>query len=245
MTAVPCRAQVLGDFRPNYFIVGVPLQGPVDKTTSSIKFQFGASVPVWKDISGREGLDLAFGYTQVSVWDFFDDSSPFRDNVFMPALYLSLPMERDRLRVGIEHRSNGRPQRGSQGDTFSRSVNYAFCEYGAFLPSGLILKASVRGGFGWYDDEYTQEVFWRFLGYADLTGGYRSADGRWEAGVTVTPVFGPFSANVEAAVSRSLGGCRLFVQYNSGYGEALYDWVRGSRPVPSLRAGLLLGSLFQ
>ena len=77
-------------------------------------------------------------------------------------------------------------------------------EYRAYLPCGLVLKATGRAGIGWYDDEFTQDVFSRFLGYADLGAGYRSNDGRWELSVDVTPVFAPFNVNVNAATGRPL-----------------------------------------
>lgn len=241
LLALSAQAQVIESFRPLYFIGGVPLEGPVNKTTTDLKFQLSTAIPLWKGIGGREGLDMSFGYTQISVWDFFDDSSPFKDNCYIPGLYLSLPLERDRMLFGFEHRSNGRPMRGTAGDTFSRSVNYLFGEYGAYLENGLVLKASLRAGFGWYDEDFTQEVFWRFCGYGDLTLGYRGE--KFEAVVIATPVFGPFNVNVEAAASYDIGFCSLFTQFNYGYGEAISDWVRGYHPAPYLRVGILFGKL--
>ena len=235
------RETLFRAFRPMYFIGGVPLRGPVDKSTAGLKFQISAAIPMWTDIAGREGMDLSFGYTQTTVWDFFDDSSPFRDNCYSPGIYLSVPLGRDALLFGLEHRSNGRPLRGGTDDAFSRSINYLFAEYGAFFPSGIVLKAKLRAGLGWYGNEFTQEVFWRYQGYADFTVGYRGD--KWEAAATVTPVFGPFNVNVEAGVARKIGRLSLFVQFNYGYGEALSDWVRGYSPAPYLRAGLLLGNL--
>ena len=223
-----------------YFVGGIPLEGPVDRSTANLKFQLSTAVPLWRGIAGREGLDLSFGYTQTSIWDFFDESSPFRENVFSPGFYLTLPLQRDRLEFGMEHRSNGRPMRGTTGDTFSRSVNYIFGTYRLCLPNGFVLKASLRGGFGWYDQEFTQEVFWRYLGYADFTIGYQS--GRWQLSFMATPVFGPFDFNIEADVAYKIGVCSLFAQFNSGYGEALSDWVRGFRPAPCLRFGVLFGN---
>lgn len=237
----PAGAQVFESFRPLYFIGGVPLQGPVDKTTADLKFQLSTAVPLWKDMGGREGLDMSFGYAQISLWDFFDKSSPFKDNCYAPGIYLTVPLRRDRMEFGFEHRSNGRPMRGTAGDTFSRSVNYLSGQYGAYFDSGLVLKASLRAGFGWYDEDLTQEVFWRYMGYGDITVGYRG--GRFEAAVTATPVFGPFNVNVEAAASYDLGFCSLFTQFNYGYGEALCDWVRGYHPAPYLRLGILFGKL--
>ena len=240
--ALPLGAQVLDSFRPLYFIGGIPLHGPVDKTTSDVKFQFSVGIPVWKSIAGREGLDAHFGYTQISVWDFFDESSPFKDNSYIPGFYLNVPLKRDRLLIGFEHRSNGRPMRGTAGDTFSRSVNYAFGEYKALLDCGLVLGAQLRAGFGWYDEKLTQEVFWRYLGYADFTLGYRRD--RFELSLKATPGFAPFDCNLEASAAYGLGPCSLFAQFNYGYGEALCDWVRGFSPAPYLRIGVLFGSLF-
>ena len=239
--ALPLGAQVLDSFRPLYFVSGIPLQGPVDKTTADVKFQLSVGIPVWKNIAGREGLDAHFGYTQISIWDFYDESSPFKDNSYIPGLYLNVPMQRDRLLFGLEHRSNGRPMRGTAADTFSRSVNYLFGEYNAFLDCGLVLGAQLRAGFGWYDEDFTQEVFWRYLGYADFTVGYRR--NKLELCVKATPVFAPFDCNLEAAAAYDLGFCRLFTQFNYGYGEALCDWVRGYWPVPYLRFGILFGSI--
>ena len=228
-------------FRPMYFIGGIPLEGPVDKSTAGFKFQFSVALPLWNNMAGHEGLDLCFGYTQTSLWDFFDDSSPFRENVFAPGIYLSVPLERDNLLLGLEHKSNGRPMRGTSGDTYSRSVNYFFCEYGAYFHSGLVLKTNLRAGVGWYDEEFTQEVFWRFHGYVDFTAGY--LNDKWQVTATATPVFGPFGMNIEAGAARKIGSYSLFVQFNHGYGEALSDWVRGYHPASFLRLGILIGNL--
>ena len=66
---------------------------------------------------------------------------------------------------------------------------------------------------------------------------------KWQAAAIITPVFGPFGVNLEAGVARKMGLCSLFAQFNYGYGEALTDWVRGYRPAPYLRIGVLFGDL--
>ena len=243
LLTLPCAGQVIEQLRPMYLIGGIPLQGPVDKSTASLKFQFNASIALWQGKGEKEGMALRFGYTQTSVWDFFDKSSPFRDNAYVPGLYFQLPLKQSSLLLGIEHRSNGRPMRGSEGDTHSRSVNYFLAEYRAYLSCGLVLKAAGRGGIGWYDDEYTQELFSHFMGYADLGVGYLSPNGKWELSLDVTPTFGPFDVNINAGVAYRLGVCSLYAQFVSGYGDSLYDWVRGYRPAPTLRIGVLLGHL--
>ena len=246
LVSIPAGAQFFESFRPMYYIGGVPLEGPVDKTTADVKFQLSVAIPFWKDIGGKEGRDVFFGYTQVTLWDFFDQSSPFFDSCYNPGLYLRLPLRSDsNLLLGIEHKSNGRPLRGTEGDTRSRSINYVSGEYDAFFPNGLVFKASLRAGIGWYDEELTQDVFSRFLGYGDLTLGYRSPDSKLEMFVTATPVFSPFNFNVEAGASYDIGFCSLFTQFNYGYGEALSTWVRGFRPAPYLRVGVLFGNLLR
>ena len=244
LLSVPGRAQIFETFRPMYYIGGVPLEGPVNKTTSDIKFQLSTAIPFWRDLGNREGADVFFGYTQITLWDFFDNSAPFYDTCYNPGLYFRLPTQQNREWLfGIEHRSNGRPMRGSNGDTLSRSVNYVSAQYSAYFQSGMVFKASLRGGYGWYDEELTQELFSSFFGFGDITVGYRSPDEKLEMFVTVTPLIKPFNVNVEAAVSYNIGFCSLFAQYNYGYGEALATWVRGCHPAPYLRAGVLFGNL--
>ena len=243
LLTLPCAGQVLEPFRLVYMIFGVPLQGPVDKTTVNLKFQVSTAIPLWRNIGRKEGLELHLGYTQVSVCDYKDSSSPFRDNNFIPTLYLRVPVQRGRLLIGIEHQSNGRPMRGTQGDPYSRSANYLMGDYRVYLPCGVVLKAVGRFGYGWYGEERTQEVFSRFLGYADLGAGYQSPNGKWELNLDLSPIFGPFDCNINASAAYHLRPFAIFAQFNRGYGECLYDWVRGSRPAPYLRIGLLFGKL--
>ncbi len=240
----PCAGQVFEQFRPVYFIFGVPLQGPVNETNINVKFQVSTAIPLWRNIGRKEGMELHFGYTHTAIWDFADISSPFRDNNFCPSLYLRVPLQQGRLLVGLEHLSNGRPLRGAEDDPHSRSANYVMADYRAYLPCGIILKAFGRLGFGFYGEEPTHDVMYRFLGYADLGVGYQSPNGRWELNLDLTPLFAPFDLNINASAAYHLGPLAIFAQFNRGYGECLYNWVRGApRPAPNLRVGILLGKL--
>lgn len=242
LAAVSGMSQEFGKYHPLYFTAGIPTSGRADGATADLKFQFGTSVTLFDDIGRHEGFDIDFVYNQVSVWNFFAFSSPFKDHMFMPALYLSVPVRAGSLVAGIEHRSNGRPLVGSVDEGLSRSVNYVFAEYGRSFSNGIVLKANLRAGFGWYEDEFTQDVFSRFLGYGDLTVGYRK--GRLEAAVKATPVFGPFHVNLQAEAAYHVGACSVFVQYCRGYGEALADWTReGPFPAPHVRFGVLFGKI--
>ncbi|MBQ7195651.1 MAG: phospholipase A [Bacteroidales bacterium] len=236
------NAQIIEAFQPLYYTTGIPLSGPVDKSTADVKFQFSLAIPVAHNMGGHEGLNLKFGYTQISIWDFYDESSPFKDNLFIPGIYLDIPLSKNSLCVGLEHRSNGRPYRGTAGDVFSRSTNALFGEYTAFLPHGFALKANLRWGIGWYDEELTQEIFYRFQGYATFSACWKNE--HWAAQLSATPLFAPFDANISAELSYKLGRASIFGQYHYGYDEAFCDCIRGVKPLPYIRIGVLFGELF-
>lgn len=244
LSAAALRAQISVGRQPVYYITGIPLEGAVDKTTADVKFQYSLDLKLLRNIAGKEGLDLSLRYAQRSVWHFYDKSSPFKDNIYMPGFYLGIPTDGNRLLVGLEHRSNGRPYVGSGEDPFSRSVNFLSCEYTAFFGGGLVLQASLRAGIAWYDEDFSQEMFRSFLGYGDLAIGYQKPGSKWQARLSVTPLIDPGGANVTAELARRLGFLKLFTQFHYGYDEALSDCLRGSRPAPYLRFGILFGDLF-
>ena len=237
-------------FRPIYFITGVPLDGTSSYHTNDIKYQISISAPLWASIAGHEGLDLFVAYTQTSVWHFYDSSSPFKDNMYIPGIYFDIPLKSNNILIGAEHRSNGRPYRDNREfidnnvDHWSRSINYAFVEYTHSFPCGISLQVNGRAGFGWYDTAITQDLFSMFFGYASFTALYESPDGRFDAMLSATPIFKPFGLNSTAEVSWKpfkYSYCpRLFVQAHYGYDEAMIDWIRGSYPSPYIRGGLML-----
>ena len=235
LLAAGASAQEFGRFRPTYFAGGVPVDAPVGRNTADMKFQIGASVPVARNILGKDGVDIDFTYTQISVWDFFAESSPFRDHSFMPGVRVGVPAGKGSLAFGIEHRSNGR------ADALSRSVTYAFAEFRRDVGSGFVLETRLRAGTGWIEETFTQDVYKLYLGYADLVAGYLGD--RLEVSLKVTPLLSRYVANVEAAAAWRLGKVSLFAGFNRGYGEALSDWVDDVKPVSRVRVGLLIGKL--
>lgn len=255
----PGRHQFIRLMRPIYFIGGIPVDGTaITANTADLKFQLSIDVPLWTDMGGKEGFDLSVGYTQRSVWGIFAPSSPFKDNMYIPGLYLGIPVKDPygNLWVGIEHRSNGRPYWGARDggdDDRSRSVNYIFAEYTHSFPFGLSLQGNVRAGFGWYNETFGVDMLTKYLGWCTLTAGYESPGRIVDALVSVSPIFAPFSANVTAEVGVRLGKRHnnpyLFLQYHYGYDEALCDCrylsgESGPRMAPEgyLRLGILIKS---
>lgn len=235
-----------GLFRPNYLTTGLPLSGPVDKTTADVKFQVSVKLDLWRNIAGREGMALSIGYTQRSIWLLYGESSPFKDNMYIPGIYFNVPFKGgcDFLLTGFEHRSNGRPMYNSSKDGMSRSVNYLFAEYSHVFPFGLTLQANLRAGLAYYEDDMDQRMFYRYLGYATFTAGYDSPNKRLYAMASVTPRFAPLGVNATAEfgcrISPPAVGAYVFCQFHYGFDDALCDCLDGTKSVPYLRFGIIL-----
>lgn len=239
-------ASAFGLFRPNYLTTGIPLTGPIDKTTADVKFQVSVKLDLWRNIAGREGMALSIGYTQRSVWNLYADSAPFKDNMYIPGIYFNVPFKGgcDFLLTGFEHRSNGRPMHSSPKDGMSRSVNYLFAEYSHVFPFGLTLQANLRAGLAYYEDDMDQRMFYRYLGYATFTAGYDSPTKRLYAMASVTPRFSPLGVNATAEfgcrISPPAVGAYVFAQFHYGFDEALCDCLDDTLAVPYLRLGIVL-----
>lgn len=237
--AVPSSAKVgIEGFRQMYIVTGIPVDGTsINRNTADVAFQLSFALGLANDMGGVEGLDLKVGYSQKSVWFLYAPSSPFKDNTYIPGIYLAVPTgdKNGNLLCGIEHRSNGR------SDKLSRSVNYVFGEFSHSFTSGLTLCANARVGFGWYEDTLTQDIFNKFYGYATLGALYET--GRFSALVSVNPTFGPFvlSHTVELAYRPWKSELfNVFIQYHHGYDECLADCVYGQVPGYNLRVGILI-----
>lgn len=233
-------------FRPFYFIGGFPTNEQPASDNFELKFQYSVRLNLWHNI-GNKDWDAFFGYSQISLWDFFGESSPFRDNMFMPGLYCShnfcadeLGNPSDELLLGIEHRSNGKIGYSS------RSLNYLFAEYSRSLPCGLSLLGAARIGYGhlFDDDPTSMRILNQFLGYFSLGAFYRSNDDRWTFGAAMTPHFQNTLANLQIGLSYRFTHRhdfpRLYVQYHYGYDEALIDCRYGAPPTSFLRFGLII-----
>lgn len=219
------RHTILEMFRPMYFISGIPVNGPVSKESADVKFQYSIKLNLFRNIAAS-GVDLFFGYTQTSVWNFYAHSSPFYDSTYNPGFYAQKTWYRDgnpvhTLLGGLEHRSNGR------SDAYSRSTNYGFATYARHFPD-LVLAATLRIGSGWYGDQRTWDLPLRYIGLLRLSAAYQTPDRSWEFQAGVTPLLNRSIANVtlEAGwrLARRKDNPFLFVQFHYGY-EVFRDCV--------------------
>lgn len=231
-------------FRPNYFIAGVPTNQFATKDNFDIKFQISLKFDICQTVRERE-CNVFFGYTQVSLWNIFAYSSPFRENVYAPGLYCSLPFDilgRDepmgRFLYGLVHRSNGRD------DAFSRSINYIMADYQYPVNRHFEFEVAARCGFGFMGQELSQDMF-RYQGYFGFSATYTDLSGDLALSVSAIPLFGmaiPLNITCQAAYCpfRDKGSPYLFLQFHYGYDEAQCDCVPLLKPVPMLRFGLTL-----
>lgn len=240
--AEPPSAHLVEIFRPNYFIVGLPLDRRPDEDNCNVKFQASVRLNLFRNVGKNKDWDIFAAYSQISVWNLFGESSPFYDNTYIPGFYVYHPMRNKAGEVansvlfGFEHRSNGRA-----GD-LSRSINYLFASYTHYFPCNLMLQATGRFGYGYVDEGKGFEMLTHYHGLVTFSGAWTTPKRDFEAMFSVSPVFSGSIANVTAEISyrlsERLGNPYVFLQFHYGYDEAQRDCNPGMRPVPMLRFGL-------
>lgn len=181
------------------------------------------------------GSRLYVGYNQLSYWQAYhvNESSPFRNTDFNPALFYRLPRSEWRgglvgADVGFEHESNG------QRAGLSRSWNHVYVAP-HFQAGGLLLRARLR----WRLPEDAKETpesargddnpdLTDYLGHADLHLYQRwSSDYQVHLLLRGNPRTGRGFASLK--LSRRLPheqNAWLVLLVSHGYGESLLDYDR-------------------
>lgn len=217
----------LGTNEPVYFAMGT-------RGGSSARFQLSFKYRLFDREQGWGVYApwlarLHFGYTQTSVWNLSDDSRPFRDTSYRPALFWARENNADltrvdRLRAGIEHESNGRE--GAQ----SRSINVLFVQPGwdRILENGKRLEFAPR--FYSYVDKEENPDIQRYRGYADWRVRYGDDERSWRAMARLGTA-GKGSLTLEwfertRGRGPGLEAAYFYAQFFAGYGEDILDYDR-------------------
>lgn len=230
-------AWVITPMRPSYILPATylsnvnkePWRATGDDTefdAIEVKFQFSFKLAVWEEPLGPNS-DLYFGYTQVSVWQAYNDaeSSPFRDTNYEPEFFVSFDTDVDVLglknravSLGVVHQSNGR---GSED--LSRSWNRAYANFILERgPLGLSIKPWYR--FPEDRDDDNNPNIERYYGYGEVRAAYKYREQVFAAmGRNNLRADGNKGA-LELSWSFPLGRVRGLVQYFAGYGETLLDY---------------------
>lgn len=249
-TSAVAQESFLSEFRDVYFIGGVPLDREVNRNTMDIKFQLSVKI---KPIRMKNDWSCYIAYTQISVWNILGKSSPFKDNSYMPGFYFEKRYEQgDRLILGIEHRSNGRPYYGNPVtdgtfDDYSRGMNYFYASWArsaGYGNYGIEAKMGAGAAVQNYPGQqklFSLDLFLYYLGI--VTFNYNYDKNRIHAGASVTPIVSRSVANVTVGAAyrlfKNVPLC-VYAQFHYGYDEALADCVNGRKPPVNLRLGLML-----
>jgi phospholipase A1/A2 len=209
---------------PNYEAYNMP-ESDYDRV--EMKFQLSFKIPVFEGLFGSR-TDLYAAYTNLSFWQAYnrDISSPFRETVHEPELFLVIPnvlpeawqwqgWRNELMQFGVVHQSNG------QGGYRSRSWNRLYANL-------LFEKDNYILGFKpWYripEDNDDNPDIEDYLGHYELYGFYKHQN----------QTFSLMLRNLFDAENRDTAQLdwsfplyrhwRGYMQYFYGYGESLIDY---------------------
>jgi len=189
------------------------------------KFQISFKARLWTTDDRRWGVWAA--YTQQSQWQVYngDVSRPFRENNYMPELFVSYRTDVDLgggfnwkvLNVGYNHQSNGRT------DVLSRSWDRLFATVGVEREN-LALYGTV-----WYrlpenSHQDDNPDITDYYGYGDISALYRWRNNSFKLSARGNIATGKGSVQAGWFSPPLLGPLRGYVQVFSGYGESLIDY---------------------
>ncbi len=230
----------LSPYEPVYFSLGA-------RPNLNARFQISLKFRLFQPRDGEEtGFlnNLYLGYSQTSLWDIGENSAPFRDSSYRPAVFwLSDRVweSRDRRKSlgfdgGFEHESNGR-----DGDT-SRAINslYARPTLRYRLDDGSTLSFGPK--IKYYMTREGNPDIADYRGHVDYQLRWAKDDGLMVSAL-VRKGHEKGSLQLDMAYPlRKLGLGRLngflHVQYFNGYGETLLDY--NVRAKSQVRIGLMV-----
>ena len=213
-------------FKENYLTTGFPLNTEPDFDTNDVAFQVSMRFNVAQDIHEKD-WDVFAGFTEMSIWDAYKPSNPFRSSIYSAGLYIYHPLVRrdgdvvSDILFGIEHRSNG------YDSYLSRDLNYLFCTFTRTFGYHFTLQATGRFGIASIGNESSLEMYDRYQGYVNIAMMYSTRDRRLMISSSVTPLFGDIPCNVSAELAyrpiRDYDWFYLTARYHYGYDENQLD----------------------
>ena len=73
---------MLSIFKENYITTGLPLNARPNWDTNDLTFQISLKFNALQNAGGKD-WDLFFAYTQMSVWEVYKPSNPFKCNTYI------------------------------------------------------------------------------------------------------------------------------------------------------------------
>lgn len=213
---------------PMYFVVGPDRHNGAD-ARFQLSFKYRPFDPESSIAEFAPFLsNLYFGYTQTTLWDLGEDSSPFRDTSYRPSLFYAWSgsgrkLMPDEWRIGVEHESNG------QGGVDSRSLNTVFVRPTWHLDLSNGRRLSFLPKIYEYLEKDNNPDIQRYRGYADWQARYGREDGLIINGLYRQGTGGYLSGQLDFSYPLSdrifaRTGTFIHLQVFSGYGETLLDY---------------------
>lgn len=212
-----------GIYKDNYFVVGTELFKTPTDYNSDAKFQVSIRQRLTNSILPFK-THLYLTYTQKAFWDIFQESFPFRDLNFNPAIGIGRPLVSDNRLMGmvsldIEHESNGK-----DGEA-SRSWNKI--TFGSIITFNDNWALQAKAWIPIVDGENNKHLT-SYSGLGLVALNYMSAKSKYNANCVITKRAGAFfDANILLNFSVRLfsdDNQYLFVEYYNGYGESMLDF---------------------
>ena len=228
--AQPGDQPALAAHEASYFLVGNTSDRDTD-ARFQISFKYRLFDP--EGIFGRYSpllSNLYFTYTQTSLWDMGEDSSPFRDTSYRPGLFYEWAgsgrqLMPDEWRIGLEHESNGR------NEEESRSIDIAYLKPAWHLDFANGKRLSLMPKIYHYLDKSDNRDIQRYRGYVDWMARYGREDGLVIEGLYRQGTAGYATGQIDLSypISEKIfarTGSFVHLQLFSGYGETLLEYDR-------------------
>ena len=229
-----------GIYKDTYFVGGTALNHKPTEYNSNVKFQISFRQRLTKSILPFHS-HLFLAYSQKAIWNVFEESLPFHDLNFNPAIGVQKLVIYQGKLVGnatimLEHESNGR-----DGEA-SRSWNKVSFSGAAIIDPRLVVHAKT-----WIPiiDGLQNKDILKYSGIFQAGAQYLSDDQRWVADVTFVKRQGwNLNCNTIIDVGFRLSKKRnqyLMLHFYDGYGENMLDYKKYHC---NLRLGLLIRPTF-
>ncbi len=221
----------------NYFITGTSLNNGLTPTTSDVKFELGFKQRL-KNI-GFFGIYPFLSYHQKAFWNIYEESSPFREINYNPAVGLvKLFVDKDGITdafwLTFEHESNGRDKENS------RTWNFLALSYLKPLGKKWQLRSKV-----WYPigSMLGNEDLISYRGYFSLGATYRPVK-KMFVDVDLHPAYrDKLTGFIKVGLSFKIFEDRnqyLYIQYFGGYSE---DLINYNQSCNKIRVGIIVKDL--
>ena len=207
--------------KDNYLITGIPTNKKITNHSADVKFQLSIHQRLTKTILPFNTY-LVLSYAQKSFWNVYDESSPFWDNNYNPAMGIRKPIFNKHCFIGVvslmmEHESNGKDF------VSSRSWNFPSLS-GIFLYNRNI-SYQVKVWYPIIGKDNTDLV--KYKGYGLLVLNYTSNNKQLKLSAIFNPTdnFSQLNTTLELNYKLSKNANQfLFLQFYSGYAEGLLNY---------------------